>query len=370
MKMCLSYIAVFTALLVLNAETLAEDALVAASPVERFAAAQALRRDGLPDEALIELDALRSEYPDDVDYAFARAQVLADMGKVGEALTELDRSAELAPEYEDVWRLRLVIATQADVSDDELEARRAESAARFPDSLWWQRPEPETVWTMMSGFGVENLSNDAPGWDNQFVEIARERDGRIAVRVDRHSRFAGDDIALGASFDYPVGDDWRIGAYAATAADPAFLPDFDIGASAHRALEGGWGLSLGLRRREYPTASIDALNVGAEKYLGDFRLAWRLDLASLDGDSPSAGHGIVGSWYYAEGASLNLAFNTGEEAEAIGNGQVLETDVRGIAVSGRQPLTSRVTLQWWLGVHEQGDFYRRRYVGMAVSYRL
>ena len=190
------------------------------------------------------------------------------------------------------------------------------------------------------------------------------------MRIDRHARFAGDDVALGASFDRPIGDVWRAAASVAVAADPAFLAELDLAARLSRAFDGGWGLSLGLRRRDYPTASVDAVNLGAEKYLGDFRLAWRLDLASLDGASPSAGHGITGSWYYAEGASLNLSFNAGQEAEAIGNGLVLETDVRGVTLSGRQPVTQRATLQWWLGMHEQGDFYRRRYVGLAVSYQL
>ncbi len=370
MKSFPSVVAGVVLLLCFNADSRATEAPQAASPSERLALAQTFRQDGRLDDALLELDALRFEFPNDVDYAFARGLVLADMGRFSEALNELDRSALMAPEYEDVWRLRLLIATQADIAEEGLELRRNESAAHFPESLWWHRPEPETAWTVMTGVGIENLSNDAPGWDNQFVEVARERIGRLALRVDRHSRFAGDDIAVGGSIDHPLGDDWRVAVHIATAPNPAFLPELDIAASAHRAFDGGWGLSTGLRRRDYATAGVNAFNVAAEKYLGDFRLAWRLDMASLDGESPSTGHGIVGSWYYAEGASLNLAFNAGKEAEAIGNGQVLETDVRGVALSGRQNLSTRVTLQWWLGLHEQGDFYRRRYLGLAVSYRL
>ena len=70
---------------------------------------------------------------------------------------------------------------------------------------------------------------------------------------------------------------------------------------------------------------------------------------------------------YSDTGSVGLTINSGDEAEAIGNGQVLETAVRGITLSGRHQLNGRIGLQWWLGIHDQGDFYRRRFFGMAVS---
>lgn len=340
------------------------------SPGDRFDRAQNYRREGLSAEALAELDALRADHPDDVDYAFARALVLDDIDRSDEALAELDVAARLAPDYEDVWRQRLAIAARAGIPEEELEARRSESAAQFPEALWWEAPEQQSSWTMISGAGVDNLSGDLPGWDNQFLELAHERERRLAFRIDRHARYSGADTALGVSVDQPLDGSWRVGGAIAAAADPAFLPDFDIAASLNRAFDDGWGVSLGVRRREYPTASVDAMALGAEKYLGDFRLAWRVDLSSLDGASPQTGHGVTANWFYAEGASVGMSINTGSESESIGNGQVLETDVSGVSLSGRHPLTSRVTVQWWLGVHEQGDFYRRRFLGMAVSYRL
>ena len=60
----------------------------------------------------------------------------------------------------------------------------------------------------------------------------------------------------------------------------------------------------------------------------------------------------------------------GREAEPIGGGQVLETDVKGISLRGRQQFNERFGLQWWLGVHDQGELYRRQFVGMAFSIRI
>ncbi|MDH3442117.1 MAG: hypothetical protein OEM63_15260, partial [Gammaproteobacteria bacterium] len=59
----------------------------------------------------------------------------------------------------------------------------------------------------------------------------------------------------------------------------------------------------------------------------------------------------------------------GREAEAIGGGQVLETDVKGFSLNGRHQFNERIGLQWWLGIHNQGELYRRHFVGMAVSIR-
>lgn len=107
-----------------------------------------------------------------------------------------------------------------------------------------------------------------------------------------------------------------------------------------------------------------------EKYLGDFRIAYALGLSHLHGASNSLNHSLTANWYYSDRSSIGISLNTGEETEAIGPGQVLETDVRGVSVSGRRRLTNRLGLQWWLGLHEQGDYYRRQYVGMALTIQL
>ncbi|MDX1500339.1 MAG: YaiO family outer membrane beta-barrel protein, partial [Woeseiaceae bacterium] len=67
------------------------------------------------------------------------------------------------------------------------------------------------------------------------------------------------------------------------------------------------------------------------------------------------------------GLGLGVAWTEGREAEAVAAGTVLETDVSGITVTGRHGLGRRWTVDWWLGTQEQGDFYRRRYAGLALA---
>ena len=55
---------------------------------------------------LAELNALRQQYPQDVDHALARGQLLARLGKDNDALLDLRDATALAPDYEDAWRVR------------------------------------------------------------------------------------------------------------------------------------------------------------------------------------------------------------------------------------------------------------------------
>lgn len=82
------------------------------------------------------------------------------------------------------------------------------------------------------------------------------------------------------------------------------------------------------------------------------------------------GHTLTTNWYFNDVASIGVTLSGGEEAEAVGNGAVLKTDVRGVSLSGRYQLGERYTLQGWIGTHEQGDLYRRRFLGLAISIRI
>jgi YaiO family outer membrane protein len=107
-----------------------------------------------------------------------------------------------------------------------------------------------------------------------------------------------------------------------------------------------------------------------EKYVGSYRVAYAIGVSSLPGSSKLLNHGLTVNWYHNDRASLGVTINSGKEAEAIGPDQVLETTVRGVSLGGRRQLTDRLGLQWWLGLHDQGDYYRREYLGLAVSIKL
>lgn len=327
------------------------------------------------DTALGMLKQLRVEHPNDVDYVLLHAQILIRQGDDVPALEELRIATQLAPDYEEPWRLRhLLLSRSNDDVGVELATVVNEASDRFPDASWWREVhvEPDINWVLLVGAGHDRLDNGAPSWNRQFVELSREKDSSVRYRLQlsRDQRFDESDVTVLLGSDINLPNDWFAGLEYGTASGPSFSPNLAYSGYLGRALQDGWVLNLQYRRREYDTASVGSAITTAEKYVGEFRFAYSLGISHLQGASNSVSHSLTSNWYYNELASVGLSINSGEEAEAVGPGQVLESSVRGISVSGRHKINDRFGLQWWFGLHDQGDFYRREYLGMAVSVKL
>jgi len=320
-----------------------------------------------------EFEYLLGENPDNVDYVLGYAQVLAWQGQDAIALRELAHARQLAPEYEAVWKLeqQLLLRQDDDAAGEALGIFRREAAQQFPQALWLAAPaiEIDSHWTVLVGLTIEDLSNDLPGWNQQFLEMISQRKNgaRYFVRTTRDARFDTSDTGIGGGGDWQFADNWFAGTSIHFAPGAKFLPDYEFGAHAGRRFSGGWVVDTKYRRRNYATAIVDSYIVTTENYFGNFRAAYTLALSRLDNATNSVGHTFTLNWYRNERTSFGISINSGEEAEAIGAGQVLITNVRGINLTGRHALSARIGLDWWLGIHEQGDFYRRQYAGMAVS---
>jgi len=325
---------------------------------------------------LQDLDALRREYPYDVDYALARARILSRQGRDDEALEDLRHAVVLAPEYEAVWQLRYALLSRhpGEAAQSERESTLREAAILFPDADWWRSDQPEDLeaWTVVVGASHENLDNDLPSWNQQFVEVSRDHDdrGRYRIGVARDERFDNADVSVSLGGDMFFDSDWSAGVDFTFVDDANFQPDIGYSVYAGRSLQDGWVINLRYRRREYETATVGSTTGTVEKYVGDYRIAYALGLSHLHGESNSVSHGLTVNWYYSDVSSIGISINTGEEAESIVPGQVLETDVRSATLVGRRAISNRLALQWWLGTHDQGDFYRRQYLGMALTFRL
>ncbi len=349
---------------------------VAAAPDDemlRFRLAQVLGWDGRHGEALGEYDALVAASPSNVDYVFGRAQALAGVGREREAMAEARRARDLAPDYEAVWQLEYRLARRV-LSVGEIEALRELVASRFPDAGWWREPRaaPDYSATLTAGTSRDELSGDRPGWRRYFARLEGETRGGIRYlgEVARDRRFDGGDNSLTIGGGRDFGTDWSLDAALAISPDARSLPEAGISAELRRRFPAGWGGWLGVRRRDYDTATVTTWRSGAERYVGDYRLAYSLDVSRLHGSATSLTHVLSLAWYPRDGHALGLGFATGEEAESVGPSRVIETDVESVTLSGRHAIGGRYVLNWWLGTQDQGDIYRRHYAGLALGYRL
>ncbi|MGA8204807.1 MAG: YaiO family outer membrane beta-barrel protein [Woeseiaceae bacterium] len=344
------------------------------APVDgtRFQEAREAARAGDFERARTLYADLVREHPNDVDYVFGYAQVLAWLGDPEASLPLLEEARRLAPDYEDVWalefRLRQVRHDRQYRDEDEAFARAA--AERFPDAKWLTQaaPRPAGEWRWRVAAERERLSNGAPDWQNYSASFSwRPGDGRqISLTANRATRFGTTDDALGADASIELNDRWIAGAAAAFSSAPDFLPEAAFGLSLSRKLEHGWVVNGRLRRRAYPDQSVGTLEVGAERYVGKYRFEYAVGESRLGGEQALVQR-IAADRYAADGGRLGLVLASGEEIEAVGPGQLLRTRVWSVAVTGAYVLDGRFEIGWWLGTHEQGDLYRRDAIGVSVS---
>ena len=340
----------------------------------RFTLAQVFGYLGDYEAAHREYAILYEQDSENVDYVFGLAQSLAGLQRDADALVQLEDAVRLAPDYEAVWRLRFSIQlrqTSAN-SDRELERLRRASALRFPQANWWQAvpADKPRAWTVVAGVGIDDLSRNLPSWDHQFLEIRYKRDvsATYLLRAERAGRFDASDAQYVFGGEWQWAENWFAGLDVGLTSDAVFLPHNAYSVHLGKSLGHGWVTDVRYRRREYDSVSVATVTGTAEKYFGDFRAAYALGVSHLRGAGRSLSHTATLNWYVTPKSSYGVSLTSGEEAEVIGPSRILETDVRGLTFSGRHRISERFGFDWWLGVHEQGDFYRRRYGGVAISF--
>jgi YaiO family outer membrane protein len=343
----------------------------------RFELAQVLGWAGDFDAALAEYDALAAQQPANVDYALGRSQVLGWQGRDSAALAELTRARALAPDYEAVWQLELAILRRNEAMVAAREKLQTLAAARFPDATWWRaaeldaeaaRFEPKAQLTF--GASRDSLSTGVPDWQSLFASVRYPLRGKVTPHgtLTRDERFGATDTALAGGADWRVSQRWSMAFEVAVVPDAEFSPRRAATVSGQRALRGGWETEVRFRHRAYADAEVASAGGTVARYVGDFRAHYGIDLVRLRGTAAATTTHSAGLAYYRSARSrFDVSVVSGREAEAVGPGVVLRTEVRGFNVGGRQALGERWGASWWLGSQRQGDLYRRRYVGVAVT---
>jgi YaiO family outer membrane protein len=144
------------------------------------------------------------------------------------------------------------------------------------------------------------------------------------------------------------------------------LPERELYVDATRAWPAGWGTTFGARQRDYSTGDVSSYSVAGEKYISDYRIAYRIDRSRLQGADSAVTHSLAVTWYPSERRNLGVTLGAGEEIETIALDRLLRTPVENLTLTGNEKLSPRLSLSWWLGTHEQGDLYRRNYAGLSV----
>ena len=88
---------------------------------------------------------------------------------------------------------------------------------------------------------------------------------------------------------------------------------------------------------------------------------------SLVSSQDSCNHRATLNFYPDVGGNYGLIVTAGDETEVVAPGQLLNTDVNSIVITGRHPVGKEMSILWRLGSYRQGSLYRRNMVGLSVA---
>ncbi len=360
----------------------AQEAVVAARPDDtdaRDALARSCARAGRADAALAIYEELLKIDPGNVDWLLGKAQALVALQRPREALPLLERGRQIAPTYEDVWRLN---ATALESLDEfaHADALLADAARAFPQSGWpaerrralAERRLLERGTRLSIDASYEDLSGGRPAWRGATVGIERRLAARRRMYAGLHleERFDRRDEQVALAYVDRLNDVWSYSVSGDVSPHAEVLPEWSLVLEAGRALPGGRSIGFRARHASYATVDVESLAASIEQYLDWFRVAYTLNAVKPSRiDDPSLGHALRIARDYGRDSHVTLALGYGEEAESIAPSVVHVTDIRSVSLNGVHWRSAAWGFSWEAGWYEQGDLYNRMRIRLGLEHR-
>lgn len=348
----------------------------------RFLLARVTAWGGAPARALPMYRDLLAASPDDADLLLGYGQALLWSGDPAAAVPVLERARRLAPDYAAVGtaldQARTAATAAAGTPAPALVGAdtrapsegRPDPAAASPSGAAGTAPPPARTGRRSLALSArhERLDRGFDPWRSLRLDAAWLPAGRLGGygAVVAEQRFGLRDAGIEAGALVPLGGGWLLQPEVAVVAGAEFLPRTYADLRLQRDFGGGWVGAASLRHSAYRDIDVQRLALGAERYVGAWRLGYTLHATRLAGDR-SLAHDLRLVRSYGEGGEVGLQLGTGREAALIGP-QVVASDVRAATLSGRHSLGDW-SLLWSLGRVRQGTLYTRQGLGLGLERR-
>lgn len=321
----------------------------------RFLLARVLAWQGQPDRALPLYGQLLANQPDNADYLLGQGQALLMAGAPQRALASLERAARLAPDYQDVQQA----------------IQQALAALLVPatDSAAPARPPAQRRHELELSARQDWLDRGLDNWRNQrldYVSTQPQGPGWYGALL-REQRFGEWDEGAELGAVIPLDNKWALQTEAGYQPSPYFLPQWHADLRLQRRLPDGYLGALSLRRTEYEATRVDRLALSAERYWGNWRAGYTLNLTDVANAGTPVGHDFALDHYYDGLSHAGVRLTLGEE-EAVEEQQVITSDVHAISLQGRHWLSARWAVSWAAGYHRQGDYYDRHWLRLGLRH--
>ncbi|SDL69669.1 outer membrane protein, YaiO family [Franzmannia pantelleriensis] len=219
-------------------------------------------------------------------------------------------------------------------------------------------------------YRYDSLDSGFDDWQTQRLDLQSTRPGDTTWygAALRERRFGTWDEGLELGAAVPLDDNWVLQPEVGRTFGADFLPEWYADLRLQRRLPQGFVGSASLRRTRYDASRVDRLALGAERYWGNWRAAYTLNVSDVQGAGNPVGHAVALDRYYQERSVIGVRASVGREEEGLPGGRVVTSDVTALAVRGRHWLDDDWAVSWELGSLSQGDLYDRHGIQLGVRH--
>jgi YaiO family outer membrane protein len=222
------------------------------------------------------------------------------------------------------------------------------------------RPYP---WEVRADVARENLDNGYADWREAVAQLSWRPDNRRSAfgGFRATERYQQDDREIFGGAYVPIpGLTTQLHLEGAVSSTHRVLAKNMALAEVIQQLGNGWVASFGGKQSRYNDNRARNLWTGVEKYHGDFRYAYLLQISRPDGAGWAPGHRLSASWYRGDLTHATLTLARGRELENFAGLALVSTDVRAASLAGGIELAPRWGGTFELAWTEQGELYTRR----------
>ena len=193
-----------------------------------------------------------------------------------------------------------------------------------------------------AGFGRERLSNGSTHWTEEFVVLTHDTAGRAqtaSARLSQTERFGLKDTT--ATFGGSARLSTNVVGTLELGVSPTHrvLAKQSIQGGLSVAMQDGFGIAATLRQIDYNSTRLRGADFTAERYVGNYRLAYSLHPSRSSTAGNALGHRLQLGRFYGDDNQVQVLLAGGSEVDRPEVGIINQSQVRAIALFGRHWLT-------------------------------
>jgi YaiO family outer membrane protein len=215
-----------------------------------------------------------------------------------------------------------------------------------------------------AGATMDRLTNNYAPWSSEYVNLVvpLHTNGLINLQVDNLYRFNQNDQNYSASYLYPMSlGVLNIDAAASPTANFTAQTSFGLGWNGYLPEQFGYILLVNQRQfnQNYNNVSLNIYNLGVEKYIDNFRLAYVGVLSSINQSPGSFAQRLQLQWLGDDNNRIGLAYAQGFEPAVVSLNNLASIKTQYLQLDGMRYLSKdiAVTAAIWHGYG--GGYYVR-----------